>query len=111
MSKGLFRPVDSELVDATVTASTVDTTEAGIKTMTLTASVDGKAVATKEVKVVVAPKYERTYVNGKVSVLKAFHLNGNLYAEYHYDWANGTYSATFYAQDGVTVGSTANGTL
>jgi len=103
--------VESETVDAAVTASAVDTSVAGVKTMTLTASVDGKAVATKDVKVVVAPKYERTYVNGKVSVLKAFHLNGNLYAEYHYDWAAKTYSATFYQQDGVTVGSTANGTL
>ena len=81
------------------------------KTLTLTAKVGEEVVSTKEVKVVVAPKYERTYVNGKVSVLKAFHLNGNLYAEYHYDWAAKTYSATFYQQDGVTVGSTANGTL
>jgi len=104
---------ESVEVDAVISsdADAVDTSVAGVKTLTLTAKVGEEVVSTKEVKVVVAPKYERTYVNGKVSVLKAFHLNGNLYAEYHYDWAAKTYSATFYQQDGVTVGSTANGTL
>jgi len=103
----------SEEVEAVVTsdADSVDTSVAGVKTLTLTAKVGEEVVDTKTVSVVVAPKYERTYVNGRVSVLKAFHLNGNLYAEYHYDWTAKTYTATFYAQDGVTVGSTANGTL
>ena len=102
----------SEEVVASVEASEVDTTEAGVKTMTLSAKVDGEVVATKDVKVVVAPRYERQYVNGKVAVLKAYYLDGKtLYSEYHYDWAAKTYSATFYQQDGVTVGSTANGTL
>ena len=103
--------VESETVDATVEASEVDTTVAGVKTMTLSAKVDGEVVATKDVKVVVAPRYERTYVNGKVAVLKSFYLDGTLYSEYHYDWAAKTYTATFYANDGVTVASTANGTL
>ena len=104
--------VSSETVDATVEASEVDTTVAGVKTMTLSAKVDGEVVATKDVKVVVAPRYERTYVNGKVAVLKAFYVNnGALYSEYHYDWNAKTYTATFYANDGVTVVSTANGTL
>jgi len=104
--------VESETVDATVEASDVDTTEAGVKTMTLSAKVDGEVVATKEVKVVVAPRYERQYVNGKVAVLKAYYLDGKtLYSEYHYDWAAKTYTATFYANDGVTVVANTNGTL
>jgi len=103
----------SEEVEATITsdADSIDTSKEGIKTLTLSAKVGDEVVSTKEVKVVVAPKYQRQYVGGKVAVLKAFHLNGNLYAEYHYDWTAKTYTATFYAQDGVTVASTANGTL
>ncbi|MBQ9987055.1 MAG: hypothetical protein IJP28_01625, partial [Erysipelotrichales bacterium] len=75
-------------------------------------TVDAEVVATKEVKVVVAPRYERQYVNGKVAVLKAYYLDGKtLYSEYHYDWAAKTYTATFYANDGVTVVANTNGTL
>ena len=102
-----------DVVEATVTGNTaeVDTSSSGVKTLTLTAKVGDTVVATKDVKVVVAPKYERVYKNGRVVQLKAYHLNGNLYAVYNYDWTGMKYSATFYRTDGVTVDSTAAGTL
>lgn len=108
-----YKSATGEAATATVTGNveSVDTTTSGVKTLTLTAKVGDAVVATKDVKVVVAPKYERVYKNGKVVTLKAFHLNGNLYAVYNYDWAGKKYTASFYAPDGVTVASTANGTL
>lgn len=108
-----YKMGEGEKVEATITGNVneVDTSTHGVKTLTLTAKVGDEVVATKDVKVVVAPKYERTYVNGRVVTLKAFHLNGNLYAVYNYDWNAKTYTATFYRTDGVTVDSTANGSL
>lgn len=108
-----YKVADGESVPATITGNTdaVDTSTSGVKTLTLTAKVGDVVVGTKDVKVVVAPKYERVYKNGRVITLKAFHLNGALYAVYNYDWAGKKYTATFYAQDGITVASTANGTL
>lgn len=110
-----YKVAEGEDVSSQVTfesnADAVDTSVAGVKDLTLTAKIGSEVVDTKTIKVVVAPKYERTYKNGRVATLKAFHLNGNLYAVYNYDWAAKTYTATFYAQDGVTVASTANGPL
>lgn len=108
-----YKLASGESVPATITGNTdaVDTSTSGVKTLTLTAKVGDVVVGTKDVKVVVAPKYERVYKNGRVITLKAFHLNGALYAVYNYDWAGKKYTATFYAQDGITVASTANGTL
>lgn len=92
-------------------AATINTQEYGVHDLVYTASVDGKEVATKTVKVVIAPKYQRVYKNGKVVDLKAFHLNGNLYAHYAYDYTKKTVTTTFYNTDGVTVASTATSNL
>lgn len=107
-----YKLAGSEEVAATITTGTVDTTSSGVKELTYTAKVGDEVVAETSIKVVVAPKYTRVYQGGKVVKLTAYYLDGTTpYAVYNYDWAAKTYTATFYAADGVTVASTANGTL
>lgn len=96
--------MDASKIVKTTNAAEIDTNEYGIHYVTLTATSE-EATATEKVAVVIAPKYERTYKNGKVVELKAKHLNGNLYAHYTYDWANRTGKVTFYELDGETVQS------
>ena len=93
------------VVDDNSDADKVDTSKAGVHTVTMTATY-GESSTSTTVSVVIAPKYERTWANGKVATLKAYHLNGNLYAYYVYDWANKTAKVTFYEQDGETVAET-----
>lgn len=98
------KELDAKDITITSNAAEIDTNEAGIHELVITATY-GEASVSEKVSVVIAPKYERTYKNGKVVELKAKHLNGNLYAHYVYDWANRTGKVTFYEQDGETVSS------
>jgi len=68
----------------------------------MVAKVGDAEVATKDITVVVAPKYVREYKNGKVTSLKAYHLNGNLYSHTTFNYTAKTSTAVFYSQDGVT---------
>ena len=94
--------VDASSIVITSNADAVNTSQYGVQTLTLTAKVGETVVGTKDVKVVIAPKYVREYKNGKVTSLKAYHLNGNLYSHTTFDYAKKTSTAVFYAQDGVT---------
>lgn len=99
--------------DVTVTSdiSAVDVNKGGVYTAKLVASVGGVEVGTKDITVVVAPKYVREYKNGKVVSLKAYHLNGGLYSHTSFDYAKNTSTAVFYAQDGVTAVDTVTSTI
>lgn len=99
--------------DVTVTSdiSAVDVNKGGVYTAKLVASVGGVEVGTKDITVVVAPKYVREYKNGKVVSLKAYHLNGGLYSHTSFDYAKNTSTAVFYAQDGVTAVETVTSTI
>lgn len=94
--------VDAASVVVTNNASEIDTNQYGVHTVKLTAKVGETTVGTKDVKVVIAPKYVREYKNGRVTSLKAYHLNGNLYSHTTFDYAAKKSTAVFYNQDGVT---------
>lgn len=94
--------VPAEQVVVTSNAADINTNQYGVQDLKLTAKVGEVEVGSKTVKVVIAPKYVREYKNGKVTSLKAYHLNGNLYSHTTFNYTAKTSTAVFYAQDGVT---------
>ncbi len=94
--------VEASAYNVTADTSTVDVNKGGVYTVKQVVKVGDAEVASRNITVVVAPKYVREYKNGKVVSLKAYHLNNNLYSHTTFDYAKKTSTAVFYAQDGVT---------
>lgn len=94
--------VPADQIAITSNVADVNTSQYGVQDVKLTAKVGEVEVGSKTIKVVIAPKYVREYKNGKVTSLKAYHLNGNLYSHTTFNYTAKTSTAVFYAQDGVT---------
>lgn len=103
-------PVDSSKIKVEHDASKIDTNKAGVYDVTYTAYVDDKEVATTTSKIVVAPKYVRTWENGKVKSLTSYYVTNPTakYAEYNYNWTNKTVTVTYYNIDGTVADTTTN---
>lgn len=103
-------PVEASKVTVESNMKDIDTNVAGVYDVTYTAKVEGKEVSTTTAKVVVAPKYVRTWENGKVKTLTSYYVTDPTakYAEYIYDWTNKTVTVTYYDIDGSVADTATN---
>lgn len=102
LTKCLYRTGVKNHTDLVVRqVNTVSTDAAGVYDL-IWAAVDasGNIVGTSTTKVAIMPKYARKYLNGKVVELTSYHLTGEVYAIYKYDYTRNVVYITFYDTDG-----------